>query len=233
MIRELARRLRSFGGFLYPKHRGVPETNVPLLVERLRARPLKGALLEVGGGRAPYRPLLATLPLAPYVVLDIRGGSVTGDAHALPIATGSAGVVTLFEVLEHLSDPLQAFKEVSRVLAPGGMLVLTVPQYWHVHGHPSDYWRFTCHGLRHLCARTGLTVVELWPMAGPGILCSQVLVLTFGLDRDPIRRLLFGVPLTWMGFLLDLTFFRGFMRWENPDTRGWALMARKGEASAT
>jgi SAM-dependent methyltransferase len=54
------------------------------------------------------------------------------DAGSLPLADRSVSVVTLFEVLEHLLDPESALREIRRVLAPDGRLLITVPNaaYW-------------------------------------------------------------------------------------------------------
>ena len=56
------------------------------------------------------------------------------------------------EVLEHTLQPFEAVKELRRVLAPGGVLVLSVPFNFRIHGPLPDCWRFTEHGLRALLA---------------------------------------------------------------------------------
>lgn len=58
-----------------------------------------------------------------------RGGTVIGPEGTIPFGTGSIGTVFLLETVEHLLpemlDPL--FGEISRVLVPGGSLVITAP----------------------------------------------------------------------------------------------------------
>src|SRR5204862_7644270 len=50
-----------------------------------------------------------------------------GDAGALPFAAGAFDRVYCSEVLEHVVDPPAAVAEIARVLAPGGVAVLSVP----------------------------------------------------------------------------------------------------------
>jgi len=54
------------------------------------------------------------------------------DHQKLPVADNFYDTVTCVEVLEHLYDPLHALIEISRILRPGGLGVVTVPNlaYW-------------------------------------------------------------------------------------------------------
>lgn len=52
---------------------------------------------------------------------------VHGDVTRLPLRDGSLGTVLAFDVLEHVAQPEQALAELSRVLRPGGQLLLHVP----------------------------------------------------------------------------------------------------------
>jgi 2-polyprenyl-6-hydroxyphenyl methylase / 3-demethylubiquinone-9 3-methyltransferase len=49
---------------------------------------------------------------------------VRADVHAVPLADGSADVVSAGEILEHVSDPSTVVAEACRLLRPGGLLVL-------------------------------------------------------------------------------------------------------------
>jgi SAM-dependent methyltransferase len=57
-------------------------------------------------------------------------GWVRGDAYRLPFGPGVFDVVVCSEVLEHLADVDGALLEMSRVLAPGGRLAVSVPRAW-------------------------------------------------------------------------------------------------------
>jgi ubiquinone/menaquinone biosynthesis C-methylase UbiE len=52
---------------------------------------------------------------------------VQGDVTAMPLASASFDKMILSEVLEHLPDDAAALQEAQRVLRPGGVLAITVP----------------------------------------------------------------------------------------------------------
>jgi SAM-dependent methyltransferase len=56
-----------------------------------------------------------------------RGQAATMSATALPLRPDCVDVIVCSEVLEHIVDDRAAFAEISRVLRPGGALILTVP----------------------------------------------------------------------------------------------------------
>lgn len=57
--------------------------------------------------------------------IDVRGGYL----HEQHFPDGSFDAVTLLFVLEHVPDPLGVLKEIRRVLAPGGALMIDVPNF--------------------------------------------------------------------------------------------------------
>lgn len=49
------------------------------------------------------------------------------DCYSLPFKNEQFDYVSLFEVVEHLYNPLRALREANRVLKPGGLLFITTP----------------------------------------------------------------------------------------------------------
>lgn len=84
-----------------------------------------------------------------YLTFGEHGEDVVGDLLALPFPDAAFDGVVLTEVLEHCVDPRMALHEVSRVMKPGGVLLVTSPFIWPTHGiegEYKDYWRFTRQG---------------------------------------------------------------------------------------
>jgi SAM-dependent methyltransferase len=52
---------------------------------------------------------------------------VQGDLQELPFADGSFDLIVCFEAIEHVQDPERALDAIRRVLAPGGLLVISSP----------------------------------------------------------------------------------------------------------
>jgi len=60
---------------------------------------------------------------------------IKGDAERIPIADKSVDIVYSFEVLEHIFDPPAVIREMSRIIRPGGMLILSLPNGYSLNLH--------------------------------------------------------------------------------------------------
>ena len=54
----------------------------------------------------------------------------------------------------------------SRILKPGGKILLSVPFFYKIHEAPYDYYRYTEFALKHLATKNGLTTLELISFGG-------------------------------------------------------------------
>src|ERR1700719_721395 len=61
--------------------------------------------------------------------LEVRRGDLSGS---LPYADGEFQYITCLEGLEHIENPHQAIREFARLLAPGGQLVISVPNILNI-----------------------------------------------------------------------------------------------------
>jgi SAM-dependent methyltransferase len=117
-------------------------------------------------------------------LFDGPGVDQIEDIHALSFADNSIGTVLCLETLEHVRDPLQAVREIHRVLKPGGLCVLSSVMLFPIHAHPWDYWRFTPEGFRLLMAPfpAPLVMAHGWDQLPEGVFAVGIK------DRnDPIR----------------------------------------------
>ena len=113
-------------------------------------------ILDVGAGEGRYKKYMQHLE---YVSQDFSGydgqgdgsGLQTGtwdynaidivsDINEMPVDDASFDIVLCTEVLEHVSDPKLAIKEMIRVLKPGGKLIITAPFCSLTHFAPYHFY---------------------------------------------------------------------------------------------
>jgi SAM-dependent methyltransferase len=130
---------------------------------------LEGRVLDVGCGSKPYGPWMKSA--AQHVGLDVFPGPtvdvVIQPEETWPIAAGSFDGVLCTQVLEHVADLPQVLGEISRVIKPGGRLVVTVPFAYNEHRAPHDHRRLSIHGLRWLFEKE-YEIEILRPIGGIG-----------------------------------------------------------------
>ena len=122
----------------------------------------KGRVLDAGAGRMAWRSLLK-VRASEYVATDYTQthpdiAFVADLTKGLPLGDGSFDTIFCCSVLEHVEDPFAAMVELSRILRPGGNLILSVPFRYYLHGAPEDYFRFTPFGVTLMAQKAGLAV---------------------------------------------------------------------------
>ncbi len=83
-----------------------------------------------------------------------------------PIASNTFDTVFCIQVVEHVMEPNKMMAEISRVLKPGGHVVLLAPQTSTVHMYPQHYYNFTRMWVEQASRDHGLEIVELTPLGG-------------------------------------------------------------------
>jgi SAM-dependent methyltransferase len=118
---------------------------------------LKGRVLEIGAGgrhhnQRRFEPSAShywrsdIIPW-PNSKLDLRC-----DITNMPLPDGALDAVICSEVLEHLPELHQAVRELGRIVKPDGLVVLTMPFFYPLHGVNAqgygDFWRLTPANIR-------------------------------------------------------------------------------------
>jgi SAM-dependent methyltransferase len=163
-------------------------------------------VVDVGCGEQPLRPLI-TGRGASYLGLDVvQNGANSVGALALathiPLAGACADVVVITEVLEHVADTWTAFRELARIVRPGGHVLVTLPFIYPLHEEPHDFVRLTPHALRTLAAENDLEIVELTTHGNE--LESIALIWAQLWERLPRGPWLLRKPLTLARMLMNV-----------------------------
>jgi len=87
------------------------------------------------------------------------GEVVEGSVLEMPFAEDSFDLAVSLDVIEHLEDDLGALRELRRTVAPGGVLLVTVPAYqWLWSGHDEinhHHRRYTRRSLQRVAEQAG------------------------------------------------------------------------------
>ena len=98
--------------------------------------------------------------------MDIEppGADVIADAHRLPFLTASFDHVITNAVLEHVTNPENAVREIARVLRPGGVFSGSVaflePHHYRSHFH------LTADGVQRVLTMARFRIDAIWPEEG-------------------------------------------------------------------
>jgi len=118
--------------------------------------------ISIGGGPSRAHPRLLNLNIGPFPNVE-----AVADAHCLPYADDCVDVIHCEAVFEHLYNPLQAAREMHRVLKPSGKAYVCTPFMQAYHGYPHHYQNYTLTGHQTLFKSVGFRIVEAGVCVGP------------------------------------------------------------------
>jgi len=117
-------------------------------------------------------------------VWDTRNIDIVCDIVSIPEKDASFDAILCTEVLEHVPDPTAALDEFSRLLKPGGKLILTAPFASLVHFAPYHYCSgFSRYWYEHHLEKRGFRIDELTPNGDWFSLTEQSLMSLGGFAR--------------------------------------------------
>ena len=146
-VRKLKRKVYSSVKASVPQNKVVGtlnlETREAWMKSTLASIPAGNRILDAGAGELKYKSLCSHLDyvsqdFAQYEGIGDSRGLQTGswdqtkldiisDITKVPEPDASFDVVMCIEVLEHLPSPVEALRELSRLLRPNGLLIVTAP----------------------------------------------------------------------------------------------------------
>jgi SAM-dependent methyltransferase len=149
--------------------------------------------LNFGAGKSRIAPTILNLDLVPGPNVDLIS---TGTLDT-PFQTQSLSLIICQEVLEHVSRPDLAIAEFSRILKPGGTLLLQLPFIIGYHPGPKDYWRFSTEAYAELLGSKNWKILEKNITVGHGSALHRILTefvaVHFSVFGTPIYRLTKGL----------------------------------------
>lgn len=142
-------------------------------------------VLDLGAGTCPYREYFINCEYFAQDFMKYKGEKLGGtteygdidficDISHIPVADASFDVILCTEVLEHVANPFPVLQEMSRLLKPGGKLILTVPFACGLHQEPYHFYSgFTPYWYNKFLPEFGFTVLEVTPNNGFYKMLSQ------------------------------------------------------------
>jgi SAM-dependent methyltransferase len=150
-----------------------------------------GPVVEFGAARAAaqqHLPRIAeVLHADAYFGTDLAPGpgvSHVHDLHHLGLGSSTVATAVVLDTIEHVRRPWEALAEVERVLAPGGLAIVTSVFFFPIHEFPDDHWRFNDSALDELLTPFDQRYARV---AGPALLPHTVAGIAAKDPVDPAR----------------------------------------------
>ena len=185
----------------------------------------RGRLLDVGCATGRFLQQMASVgwrvsgieldPVAAAKARTVTPDIAIGDPAEVTLPAKSFDVVTAFHVVEHLPDPATALRNMLAWLAPGGLLIVEVPnfggwggatfgRFWSGLDFPRHLIHFTPATMRALVERCGGRVVDEWHWSKPRWIIRSVRFWLAAQSTVPARAALAALDSRIGGGLVKL-----------------------------
>lgn len=141
----------------------------------------KGRLLDLGCGEVPfyaaYRDRVSEIICVDWDGTDhdsIHVDQFCDLTRDLPFGE-EFDTVLISDVLEHIPNPDNVWREIYRVIKPGGRVLLNVPFFYQLHEQPYDFYRYTEYALERFAKLNGFHVVYLESIGGVPEIIADIL----------------------------------------------------------
>jgi len=139
------------------------------VAEQAARLPAGTCVLDAGAGIGQYRKFFAhcdyktqdfgrePATIGKYTELDYES-----DITGIPVSDATFDVVICTEVLEHVPYPIDALKEMARIVKPGGRILVTAPLASYLHQAPYHYYGgYTPYWYRRFLPETGFELESI------------------------------------------------------------------------
>jgi SAM-dependent methyltransferase len=135
-----------------------------------------------------------------------------GSCLKLPLPDSTADIVTALDVIEHVEDDHRAVREMTRVMKPGGVLVITVPAFQELWSDWDEalhhYRRYRRAGLERCLQGANMDIMHIAyinVLAFPAVFAIRKLRRMFP-EPQGAARAEENIPPAWLNQFLQATF---------------------------
>lgn len=194
----------------------------------------KGTILDIGG-RDRGRFIKPKQQVDKWIFADINNKYnpeiILDVSNMMQIGSNSIDVVNAIELFEHVKEIEKGLEECYRVLKEGGVLIISSPFLYHIHGDPYDYQRWTHHKWRIELNKVGFNVEKLIIMGK--YFTSLAEMVRFGLKAKRSKSRYYNLVIRLLYPILEKLVFKdngSFVRTDpvlNNWHSGYFIVARK------
>jgi SAM-dependent methyltransferase len=142
-------------------------------------------ILDLGCGAKPYESVFSFAEK--FVGFDVEKNErvdFIGFNWDLPFHDNEFDALISTQVLEHTAKITETVSEIRRVVKNNGLIFISVPFAFPIHGTPYDYYRFTKYGLTEIFK--DFELIEITPLNG--YINTQLRLVNIFLNHIPFSK---------------------------------------------